>query len=156
MKRFSLVLLLASLLACGGGGSSDPVTPPPPPSTLKVAGGTFDVTATMTTNGCAASTVWDGPYEVQIDSTSFSMGSWTGTWNPKTVSAMADSPKDKTTARNCTTTRYSSIYITFYSKDTFSGSVVYRTRLGGTCSADRKPCTTSWVVRGTRQAAPAP
>jgi hypothetical protein len=150
MKRFSLALLLVSLLGCGGGGSSDPVTPPPK-STLKVASGTFDVTATMTTNGCAVSTVWDGPYEVQINSTSFSMGPWTGKWNPDTVSAVASSEKDQTTTRSCVVTRYSSIYITFYSEDTFSGSVAYRTGYGSGCSADRKPCTTSWVVRGTRQ-----
>jgi len=155
MKRFSPVLLLALLLGCGG-GSSDPVAPPPPKSTLKIAGGTFDVTATLTTNGCAMSTLWDGPYEVEIDSTSFSMGSWTGKWNPDTVSASANSQKDVTTTRSCVATRYSSIYITFYSEDTFSGSVVYRVRYGSGCSADRTPCTTSWMVRGTRQAAATP
>jgi len=149
MKRLRPFLMILLLVACGGGG--DPVTPPPAKKTpLKVTGGTFVVTATQTFDNCDMATVWDGTYEVQIDSTIFSMGQWTGTWDAKTHAARGDSPKDVTQTRACTVTRWSSVYITFSTPDHFAGSVVYRLRLGGDCG-DRKTCSSSWTIVGNRQ-----
>ncbi|HEX6791540.1 MAG TPA: hypothetical protein VF247_09540, partial [Candidatus Krumholzibacteria bacterium] len=99
MKRLHLALVFATCaVACGGGGSGDPVTPPndnnePPP--FAVASGSFDLTATSSFNGCEKNTDWSGTYDVEIDSTSFALGTWQGTWNAQTVTGVAASEKDK-------------------------------------------------------------
>jgi len=154
MKRLLLAFFLTAALACGGGGSgSGTLEPPPPdddPPPANITGGTFDVTATLQVNGCAQTTVWDGTYTVDLDSLSFSMGPWTGSWDSTKAAARGESVKNYTTTRACTVTRWTSVYITFSTPDHFAGSVVYRLRLGGDCG-DRSTCTTSWVIVGDRQ-----
>jgi hypothetical protein len=154
MKRLALALLLIAALACGGSGGTDPIVPPPdtkgPPPPTNVTSGTFAVTATLQINGCSQTTVWDGTYDVVIDSLSFAMGNWAGKWDPAKASATGESPKDVTHTRYCTATRYSVVYLKFTTRDHFAGSIVYRLRLAGDCGT-RSTCTTSWVIRGDRQ-----
>jgi len=155
MKRLLLAVLIVAALACGGGGGggSGTLEPPPPdsdPPPTNVTGGNFAVTATLQVNGCEQTTVWDGTYDVQIDSTSFSMGPWTGSWDAAKAVARGESVKNQTTTRACTVTRWTSVNITFTTSDHFVGFVVYRLRLAGDCN-DRSTCTTSWVIVGDRQ-----
>ena len=151
MKRLYLALLVALAIACGGGGSGDPVTPPPddtaPPFT--VASGSFSLAATPTINNCGITTDWSGTYDVGIDSLTFTLGTWQGSWNPGTVTGVAQSLKDKTTTRNCTTTDWTEARITFSSEDAFSGTFTFRHRLAGSCP-NLNTCTSTWVVSGTR------
>ena len=156
MKRLYVLFLLVAALACGGGGS-DPAEPEPDPTpSLTVVSGTFDVTATMTTDGCEQSTVWDGVYDVVIDSLSFSIGptdgSWAydGTWNESKDTAIAESEKDITITRGCKATRWTTFYVTFLTENKFRATVLYKTALGGDCGT-RTGCTTSWNLVGTRQ-----
>jgi hypothetical protein len=152
MNRVHLALLIASTVACGGGGDTpDPVQPKDDTPAFEVASGTFDVTATMEFNACEQSTVWDGTYDVQIDSTSFSMGNFTGSWSPNTLRATGETEHESHTTRSCTVTTWTAIYLTFTSENSFGGTVTYRLRLGGDCG-DRATCASSWTIHGSRQA----
>lgn len=153
MKRVYLALIAACAVACGGGGSGGPVTLPnddgnnPPPFT--VASGSFNLTATPSFNGCERTTDWTGTYNVAIDGTSFALGNWQGSWNASTVTGVAESEKDKTTTRSCTTTDWTEARITFTSEDVFSGTFTFRHRLAGSCP-NLVTCTSTWTVTGTR------
>ena len=150
MKRMYVLLLLVAAVACGGGGS-DPVEPDPVQTTVpNVTSGVFEVTARQTFDECDQSTDWNGTYNVELDSLSFSMGTWVGKWTPTKAQAAGDGPMDQTTTRSCTVKRWSSVYITFSTPDKFSGTILYRLRLAGDCGT-RTTCTTSWVITGTRQ-----
>jgi hypothetical protein len=122
---------------------------PPPPPPPQVGSGTFDFTATVGFNGCNLATAFDTTYTIEIDSTSFTMGEWTGTWNPTTRKAYCESPHHQTTTRGCTITTWTAVNITFTNANSFYGSVTYRKRVSGTCSCCTA-CQSSWNIRGTR------
>ena len=151
MKRLLLSLLVAAAVACGSGssGPAEPVENKTPP--LHIVSGTFDVTAWLTTNACERTTLWDGAYDVVIDSLILSFGSYTGSWNPEKYTAIAEGPKNVTVTRSCTATRWTTVYITFLSEDKFRGTILYRLRFGGQCSDDRVACSTSWNMVGVRR-----
>jgi hypothetical protein len=157
MKHLRLALALAfvcAAAACGGGGGSDPVQPAAPKKDpMVVANGIFDVTAQLQIDGCATATVFDSTYSIQIDSTSCTMKNWTGTWDASKGYALVQSPKIVTVTRYCTVKRWWTAYITFRNPDEFTATVLYKTRLTGDCN-DRPPCTSSWILVGTRQPAP--
>lgn len=154
MKRLNFALLLAALVACGGGGGSDPVKPSTPTkSPMQVENGSFVVTATVSFDGCAVRTPWSGNYDVAIDSTAFSMGPFTGKWDAKSAAAEGETEKMVSSTRGCTSTIYSSIYITFTNPNHFAGTLIYKERLTGSCGT-RAGCTSSWIVRGDRAPTP--
>ncbi|HET6348097.1 MAG TPA: hypothetical protein VFH88_03345 [Candidatus Krumholzibacteria bacterium] len=151
MRRHLPWLIFVMTVACGGGGSG--VDTPNDNTNVKplvVPSGTFDVTSELIVDHCDQNTDWNGPYDVEIDGTSFSMGPWTGTWTAANKLAVGESTKDKVTTRNCTATRWSTVYLTFYSADHFRGTIIYRLALGGDCGT-RVGCSTSWTVVGDRQ-----
>ena len=158
MNRLRLALLvpLVFAAACGGGGDGT-VTPPPPDEqeVPEIVSGTFVVTSALISNGCDQSSTWGGQYEIEIDSTSFAMGPWTGTWNARTGTAVAESVHDITETRNCRVSRYTTVYVTFKDADTFKATLLYQVRLGGDCG-DRASCTTSWWRSGASRCASLP
>lgn len=160
MRRVCILLLFASTVACGSG--SDPMETDSSSSSTKheppplVTSGTFDVTAKVSFDGCDRTAEWDGTYDIDIDSTAFSMGSFTGSWDAKRVKARGETPHDRTTIRNCLVTIWTEVNITFTSEDAFYGSIIYRYRVAGECGT-RNPCATTWLIHGTRQeTVPAP
>jgi hypothetical protein len=156
MKRFGPALLLAGAIACSGGGDSNDLVKPPSgdPPPFEVVSGSFTVTARSTVNGCDRTTDWNGTYDIQIDSTTFMMGTWKGNWSPTTVMGVAESEREKITTRNCTITNWVTAYVTFTSEDAFSGTISYRHRLARDCP-NLTTCTSTWIITGTRVALPA-
>jgi hypothetical protein len=156
MKHLRLAIAIATVCAaaaCGRGGGSDPSQPAAPKKDpMVVASGTFDVTSQLQIDGCALATELDSTYSIQIDSTSCSMKNWTGTWDATKGYAMVQSPVDVTVARYCTVRRSWTAYITFRNPDEFTATVLYRMSLAGDCQ-DRVPCSSSWILVGTRRPA---
>jgi hypothetical protein len=153
VKRFYIALLLAGATACGGGGS-DPVTPPKNPNPpMEVSSGQFAVTAVMSVDGCSRTDIWDGQYDIQIDDKAFTMGVWVGTWDSIKGFAKGESVHDVHMVRECTVSEYTNVYLTFKDSDTFQGTIIFRHRVAGSCEK-LKPCSTTWIVNGTRVATP--
>ncbi|MFQ5512364.1 MAG: hypothetical protein ACE5EO_11015 [Candidatus Krumholzibacteriia bacterium] len=150
-RAILLVLVTLSLTACGGDESPTQVTNPNPP--LQVPSGSFDVVAAESFNGCNLPTDYNGTYRIDINASGFAMGTdWTGSWSADANSLEANGESDhvQTVVRSCTMTDWTTVNLTFTSADEFFGSIVYRHRTAGACTA-QTPCQSSWTITGTRQ-----
>lgn len=151
-----LVLAFATLIGCGDESSPTQVDDNPPPPPIEVASGAFDVTSSVLFNGCNRTEMFDGTYEIQIEDTTFSMGAqWHGTWDANAVEGFGESDHEESVIRLCTITTWTTVRVEFTSADEFSGEVVYRSRVSGSCG-DRTNCQSTWRVTGVRQQTVAP
>lgn len=143
-------VLVCSLAACNNGGelpAGPEKTAPPPP--IVVESGSFEITAVSGFNGCGSGTNFDGIYDVVIDSLSCTLGNWTGSWDPASVTADLESPHNVQNLRDCTVRAWTSVNITFSSENAFWGTIVYRKRVSGTCGCCTQ-CTSSWTITAVR------
>jgi hypothetical protein len=145
-----LVALLCLAVSCGDDAGPTQVTNGGPPPII-VESGTFEVTSWSIYDGCALSSTLEETYDIQIDSTSFTMGDdWFGEWDEKRLQANAESEHVKQIQRLCTITTWTTVHITFTSEDEFSGDAIFRHRISGTCENETN-CQTTWRMTGIRQ-----
>ena len=149
---WALALALPLVVSCGTEGGSGHLagTPPSSDPPMEIADGMFDVVATPSVEGCGHQD-YSGSYQVTFNENGFTVNDYTGQWSatPSRVDADGETPISRVTTRGCTISTWKVIDITFTNPDSFSGSIVYRKRVAGTCDCC-DACTNSYTIVGTR------
>jgi hypothetical protein len=146
-----LVIVVCCLAACGGGDGEFSFGSPsePPPPNIEVENGTFELSSVAQYNGCSSAANFDGSYDVVIDSTTMTLGNWSGTWDPVKLTGYLESPHAVNTTRDCEVRTWTSVSVNFSSENAFWGSIVFRKRTAGLCQCCEQ-CTSSWSFTAAR------